>query len=237
MLDKKKLIKSIFDSISEFIFPKTCIVTNETIPSFNSNAIVKDSVLEELQTITVDEITEFSRNLLANDFFCLYRYTTNSPIQVLMHHMKYMGYYKIGSLLGDKISDALFKRLPVLSSSCKIICPIPLHPTKLRDRGYNQSQHIAESIAAKFSIPLVPDLLKRIKNTKTQTRLNIQERKENVKNAFIINPKYQALIQNKRVMLVDDVVTSGATANEATKVLRSAGARGIFLVALCKAEH
>lgn len=148
--------------------------------------------------------------------------------------MKYNGYYKIGSLLGSKLSEVLSVKLPVLCSSCRIICPIPLHPAKLRDRGYNQTQYIAEAIATKFPIPVVPDLLKRVKNTKTQTQLNIQERKENMKDAFIVNPKYSNLIQNKRIMLVDDIVTSGATANEATRVLRAAGARGIFLVALCK---
>lgn len=233
-MDRKELIKSFFNSISEFIFPKVCIVTDEICDSTNSNPLVKDSILEELQTVTTDELTDFSRTLLANDFFCLYRYTINSHIQVLIHYMKYKGYYKIGSLLGNKLSEILSVNLPTISSSCKIICPIPLHPAKLRDRGYNQTQYIAEPIATKFSIPLLPDLLKRIKNTKTQTRLNIQERKENMKNAFAVNPKYQDLIRNKRIMLVDDIVTSGATANEATKVLRSAGARGIFLVALCK---
>ncbi|MGC8858921.1 MAG: ComF family protein [Ignavibacteria bacterium] len=233
-MDRKELIKSFFNSISEFIFPKTCVITDEILTSSNSNPIVKDSILEGLQTITVDEIVNFGKTLLANDFFCLYRYTRNSHIQTLIHHMKYNGYYKIGTLLGNRLSEILLAKLPVLSSSCKIICPIPLHPTKLRDRGYNQTQYITEAIATKLPIPLLPDLLKRIKNTKTQTQLNIQERKENMKDAFIVNPKYRNLIQNKRIMLVDDIVTSGATANEATRVLRAAGARGIFLVALCK---
>ena len=233
-MDWKELIKSLHNSISEFIFPKICIITNEKIPPSNSNPIVKDSILKELQTVTADELSDFSRTLLANDFFALFQYTKNSHIQILIHHMKYEGYYKIGTLLGNKLSDTLTTKLPVLTSSCKIICPIPLHPAKLRDRGYNQTQYVAEAIAKKFSIPIIPDLLKRIKNTKTQTQLNNKERIENMKNAFIINPKYINLIQNKRIMLVDDIVTSGATANEATKVLRAAGARGIFLVALCK---
>jgi ComF family protein len=112
--------------------------------------------------------------------------------------------------------------------------PVPLSKKKLRWRGFNQAEEIAKELANFLKIPLVSDCLIKTKETKDQVELSEKERKENVKGAFFIKNKEK--IAGKNVLLVDDVFTTGATMEEAARVLKEAGAEKIVGVVVAKAS-
>jgi ComF family protein len=104
-----------------------------------------------------------------------------------------------------------------------VFVPIPLYKTKLRSRGYNQALLLAKGLSKQTQIPIA-DCLGRIKNTTTQVRMSQQERKENIKGAFAL----KKTVPVPQVILVDDIVTSGATLAEAAKVLKKAGVKKVW---------
>lgn len=114
------------------------------------------------------------------------------------------------------------------------LVPVPLHGKRLKKRGYNQSRKIAEILAKQNpSIRGVLDLLARIKDTPTQTMLDRQNRVQNVKNAFAV--KENALCdKNAKLVLLDDVMTTGATLNECAKTLKKAGYKNVSAMCFAK---
>ena len=115
-----------------------------------------------------------------------------------------------------------------LISLSDLICPVPLHRFRLLKRKYNQSALLAKLLAKQFYKEYAPDGLKRIRSTPKQGKLTPAQRKQNIANAFRINKRIK--IEGKSVLLVDDVLTTGATANECAKVLLKAGAKQVFLL-------
>ncbi len=113
------------------------------------------------------------------------------------------------------------------------LCPIPLHPTRQRQRGFNQVEIIAKFLSLKFKIP-ISNLLVRVKNTKPQSDLQThQERKNNIKNSFKLIKKDINL--GKTVMLVDDIVTSGHTVREAAYILKRNKIKKVIVFSLARA--
>jgi ComF family protein len=115
-----------------------------------------------------------------------------------------------------------------------VLVPIPLTKKKLRWRGFNQAEEIAKEIAKFFKLTLISDCLIKIKETRDQTELSEKERKENVKGVFFVKNKEK--IWEKNVLLIDDVFTTGATMEEAAKVLKEAGAKKIIGIVIAKAS-
>ena len=115
--------------------------------------------------------------------------------------------------------------------------PIPLHPTRKRERGYNQSFLLASQLSRIFNINLNINLLIKTKNTKNQSLLSKKERWTNITGAFKIKSPNE--VNNKSILLIDDLLTTGATSSEAAKALKSAGAKtvGVFTLAGTKLER
>jgi ComF family protein len=114
----------------------------------------------------------------------------------------------------------------------KLIVPVPLHPARQRERGFNQATLLAELVGAQSSIP-VKALLERIRYTNTQTALDRAERMENLHNAFRL--RKNADVRGLRVLLVDDVLTTGSTLNECARVLKRAGALSVHAATAARA--
>jgi ComF family protein len=110
--------------------------------------------------------------------------------------------------------------------------PVPLHPTRQRERGFNQASLIAELLSAQTSIPARP-LLERTRYTTTQTALDRSERMENLHNAFRLRKNGD--VRGLRVLLVDDVLTTGSTLNECARVLKRAGAFSVHAATAARA--
>lgn len=134
-------------------------------------------------------------------------FTKGEKMQHLMHQFKYKGIQKIGNLLGNIAGEQLAKN-PVFRS-VDIIIPVPLHKSRLRKRGYNQSACFAEGLSEKLNVPVDKSNLIRIRATETQTHRSRFSRFENMQEVFAL-ANADTLI-NKHVLLVDDVVTTGST--------------------------
>ena len=150
------------------------------------------------------------------------------PIRDLIYALKYRnGFWAIGDLgriaeyaegLGDYLEDA-------------ILVPVPLHPRKERERGYNQSALIAESIAGRFEGVRLEAILERVIDTRSQTQFNRKERYRNLRNAFSLVKK-GAIDPTQRYIIVDDVFTTGSTLNACAATLRKAGAKRVDVLTL-----
>lgn len=147
--------------------------------------------------------------------------------QKIVHALKYQGNISLGYELGRRMADHLppdfHEFLPI------IFVPIPLYPVKFRERGYNQSEAIARGLAEMIAAPVETGLLKRVKNTATQTKLDAEERQVNMQAAFSVSGKSDP-VQRATVVLVDDVFTTGATLGSAAGTLRQAGYGKIIAV-------
>lgn len=137
---------------------------------------------------------------------------------------KHMG-LPLSSIMVDFIKEY---NLPI--GYLDLIIPMPLHKTRLREREFNQAQILGNYIAREFKKDLCCDTLVRRRNTKTQTHLSLEERALNVKDCFLVKEK--TMVKGKNILLVDDVLTSGATCSEAACVLKNEGASIIFVLTL-----
>ena len=134
--------------------------------------------------------------------------------------------------LGKPLSDWMARNVKVISG-IDVIMPVPLHTKRLRQRGFNQALLLAHQMSEVNAIPLSYDNLVRIRPTRPQVELSGEERIRNVSGAFSVN--HSGEIKDKRVLLVDDVFTTGATMNECASVLRRAGAEGVTALTLARA--
>lgn len=116
--------------------------------------------------------------------------------------------------------------------SYDIIIPVPMYEKKKAERGYNQTELISKEIALKLDIKLGKNVVQKVKNTKVQSTLSREERKQNIKNAFSVNNKEDII--NKRVIIFDDIYTTGETVNELSRVLKESGAKEILIFVLAK---
>lgn len=111
------------------------------------------------------------------------------------------------------------------------VIPVPINKSRLKERGFNHSALISRPIAHFFQIPFDANGLKRIRETATQFSLSSEERQENVKDAFWGNP---ATLKDKTVLLVDDIITTGATIDNCTKALLAAGAKKVYCLSVAR---
>ena len=116
--------------------------------------------------------------------------------------------------------------------TCDTIIPIPISKKRNKERGYNQSLLIAKEIGKKVQIPVNSDCLYKIKNTIEQSKLNKEERKKNIQGVYEL--KNKEILNNKNILLIDDIYTTGNTVNEASKILKTATINSIVVLAIAK---
>ena len=155
-------------------------------------------------------------------------------LQNLIHYFKYKYFKDLSPILGELALKYLeILNLTSLNLKSFTIVPIPLHPAKERQRGFNQAKLIAEFLSNKLNLELI-EPLKRVKNTEPQAKLKDQNKRiKNISGCFEIKNPEQ--VKHKNILLIDDVFTSGATINEAVKILKINGASKIITLVLAKA--
>lgn len=165
--------------------------------------------------------------------FCAVAY--KGIMKKLIYNFKYKPYLSdLNKTLTELFYESLIQQeLFQKAYSLKpVLVPIPLSKNRLRKRGYNHAQLLAEGLSAKLDLPVV-DCLKRIKETKSQFGLNLKDRKENLKNAFAIIPN-SPITQHPNILLVDDILTTGLTLLEGARILKKNGAKKVWGLTLAR---
>lgn len=154
----------------------------------------------------------------------------DTSVQKLIHEMKYKNFPHLADLFAAEYRPG---RLYVhLFEFIDYLIPVPLHPARKRERGYNQAELLAKKIGYYRNIFMIKNALRRVRYTKQQAFFNREERFQNVKNAFIFKSK--VAIDNKIIGLVDDVLTTGSTLNECARILKIAGAKQVVGITLVR---
>jgi len=156
----------------------------------------------------------------------------DGPIVQAIYRFKYYGQMVLGPRLGKLMAEALGDGAAgIAADAVDVICPVPLHSSRLRERGFNQSELLAEEVAAALDKPLKA-LLERTRPTLPQVDLPVESRRANVRDAFA--PRLQEVIAGQRVLLVDDLFTTGATLSECARALRRADAAEVTVFTLAR---
>ncbi len=146
----------------------------------------------------------------------------------LIHNFKYNDKTNLAKLFAKLINNRFSEDL----SDIDIIAPVPMHKFRRVFRNYNPPQILAQELSKKLNKTIIPDLLIKKRITKNQVGLNKKQRAKNLLGSFELNKKFN--VQNKAILLVDDVITTGATSNECTKILKKADATVVKLVTIAK---
>ncbi|RIV70774.1 ComF family protein [Flagellimonas aequoris] len=214
-----KRLAKIINEINNILLPRVCFGCNTQL--FRGESILcavcrHDVPLTDhnyLEENAVDRI--FYGRIPIKKAASFTFFSKNGLIKNLLHWLKYKNQEQIGGFLGDWCGAQLKNDLGL--DNIEVVIPVPLHPKKLKKRGYNQVALFAQKIAENIHAEYRDDVLLKVINTKTQTKKDRQLRWETSKEAFVLNPK--AEINFRHVLLVDDVITTGATIEICTRTL------------------
>lgn len=157
---------------------------------------------------------------------CAYLY--GGPAGGMVRWLKYRGASQLAEPMGRHMARA-FEAIEPAFIDC--VVPVPMHPRRVRRRGYNHAELLAEKVATRLELPC-PNDLERIRDTRQQARLSDADRRSNLEGAFALKED----VAGKRVLLVDDVCTTGSTANACAKVLLDGGAAAVYLLCFAAAR-
>ncbi|MBZ0201365.1 MAG: ComF family protein [Ignavibacteriaceae bacterium] len=214
-------------SVFDYILPRFCVSCKCLLQA--DKKIVCGSCFVSIKhaddTLISDGFKrKFEKEEVVSAFQSLYIFEKDKELQHVIHALKYNKRFLIGVYLGNLMGKFLDAK--IYQWNIDYIIPVPLHKSKMLERGYNQSYFIAKGLSHHLKLPVSSRIIKRIRYTETQTTLNKKEREENMKNAFrVISPKK---INGKNILLIDDVITTGATVTECGKVLLKKGAAKVF---------
>ena len=149
------------------------------------------------------------------------------PVDKLVQRFKFEGDLAVGRLLGSLLADYLAAG----SERPDCIVPVPLHDSRLKERGFNQAIELARPISKRLRSPVRLDLCERIRATEVQSKLDAAERKKNLRDAFAVTGSVDSL----HIALLDDVITTGTTVQVLTQALKDAGAKRVTVWSVCRA--
>lgn len=215
-------LSDLWDPVLDFIYPPVCLLCDEKYSGSDILCPACSEFLERsAQLDFINESADFYHLSDALYFDGIYYFWEFTPeIQKLVHHLKYNGMTKIADFLGKIMATQFIHKEEV---DC--IVPIPLHPVRYRERGYNQSEKVAFVLSKFWCVSMQSNILKRISYTPTQTHLTAEERQKNLSNSF--NASCEK-VKGQSILLVDDIITTGSTMNICAKVLKNAGAKQVF---------
>lgn len=209
----------VFKAIIDLFFPKVCagchslLLTNETVLC----TVCRHEIpLTQYHLDTNNEaVKKFYGKIDIEHASAFLYYNKKGIVQELIHNLKYKGHQQIGTVLGEWYVEDLKKVIP--ETSFDAIIPVPLHPKKFRERGYNQVSTFGKALSKGLNIPYEDAVLYRKKYSKTQSKKDLLGRSENIENLFdVIDSENN---NNKHFLLIDDVLTTGATLEACCRAL------------------
>ncbi len=241
------MLKSIWTGIIDIIFPRNCILCRAYHPATSRDPLCPDC-REKLPWNTPPFCVRCSRHLsgVASEELCpscrahpphfdegwaMLRYEGHG--REILHRFKFHNKTSLCRTCAVLFSE-FSARFSLTFPDTAIVIPVPLHPARLRERGYNQSGLFAASIARKLGLPLYENILQRQRHTDRQSKLEAKDRWTNILGAFKM--KNLTDIVGREIILVDDILTTGATASEAAKTLKDAGASRVTVITLAIAS-
>ena len=217
------------------LFPRCCLISNA--PLARGEQHVAMAAVQKLPRFDQQRPPEALRQQLytfapVKHALAYYKFAKHGGVQRLLHHLKYKSCPEVGELAGMWFAHAM--KSAGLHQSFDLIVPIPLHAAKLRRRGYNQCDSIAKGLAQVLEIPWEPRALIKSQHTQSQTRKSRWERSENVASGFKVTNADK--IDDQRILLIDDVMTTGATLGVGAKILLESGAQEVSVAALAATQ-
>ncbi len=212
--------REILSGLADLIYPRVCEVCGKSLvhsEEYLCTACLTDFPFADQEFIAGENILQqFERSYRPEQLFVLFYYDKFSNYKNLVYLVKYHSYRKLGVWLGRMLGEKM-------KSGCRADCivPVPLHKKREKQRGFNQALEIARGINEVLHIELMEHAVERVKNTVSQTGKNAAERLKNVEDIFVL--PYPEQVQGRHVLLVDDVITTGATIGSCLRVIASAG--------------
>ena len=236
------------DSLINMLLPKSCAVCRKSLKDNAIDGLICQDCWGRIKNNTPPFCTRCGRHIdktsgvkicprcRRNDLNfdrafspCLY----DGVLKELIHKFKYQNKDYLGKSLSRLLIDFIKEyELPV--NFIDAVVPIPLHERKMREREFNQSEVLGEAIAREFNIELLKDGLFRVRDTVSQTDLADKERWTNIKDCFAVDMRIQNKIKGRNLLLVDDILTTGATCSEAASTLKKTGAGVVFVLTLAR---
>ena len=213
-------LRFILESTLQVIYPSSCCICHKDLV-VNERHICSGCAYD-LPYITGNqqEITKLSKlfwgRVEIQGVYSYLNYQKGNSVQAILHQVKYKNRPKIATHLGELLAKTIPK-----DHGFSTIVPVPLHPKKLRKRGFNQSLAIAGGLAPVLNIPVNEKCIRRIAYNESQTKFSKYDRYENVRTIFAVVKPEQVI--GKHILLVDDVLTTGATIEACAAALLSAG--------------
>jgi ComF family protein len=152
------------------------------------------------------------------------------PLRNALHRLK----YQRDVALGDALAGPLISLLEGLNWAVDLVAPVPLSASRQAERGYNQAAFLARPLALAAGLSYKSLALRKIRETPSQVGLSVGQRRDNVRGAFLANP---GIVRDKRVLVIDDVITSGATLEACAQALFEGGASRVYGLSLARAVH
>ena len=229
------LLFEYLQNFSELLYPKLCggcgnhLYENEEVVCVYCRASLPLSGECDFENNASEKLFWGKVSITAAASFLFFQ--KKSSTQHLLHQLKYQQKENIGEWLGEQFAYSLQSKGRF--AAVEIIIPIPLHPSRIKFRGYNQCDAIARGMASVLQIPIVNGVLIRSVATQSQTKKNRFQRFENMNSVFSVSQA--SAIKGKNILLLDDVLTTGATLISAAQVLQQAGSNKLFVGAIAKA--
>lgn len=200
-----------FNDILDLIYPRICFCCQEETPTPGENTCLRCRMQLPRTNIHKQKANSFTERFLGRvplyTGASYYHYRKGGLVRKLIYQLKYHGKKEIGVEIGRAYGRELIET--EFYQDIDLIVPVPLHPKRKRKRGYNQSDMFAMGLSEAMDIPWKADALKRIKSTTTQTTKGKFERLANMDDVFKV--KNEKILRGKHILLVDDVLTTGAT--------------------------
>ncbi|MFA6597787.1 MAG: ComF family protein [Ignavibacteriaceae bacterium] len=224
----------LFPAIFDFILPRFCpscknkLTLNE---KYICDSCRNTFVYTDENLLLYEYGRKFSESKIITDFYPLLVFEKSSSLQEIIHQIKYQKKFLLAVELGRMLGNSIVEKKP--GWKIDLILPVPLHALKKAERGFNQSFYIAKGIRQVTNFPVSQSILKRKRYTESQTKKNLIERAENMSDAFSVRNAKE--INEKNILLVDDVITTGATIRECGKILQASGAANIYAASIALA--